>query len=196
MKQSSPRVSVIQPGARLHYAVPEVFARNGMLYRLHTDLHAEHLPLRLIDKIIPKFARAKAIQRLLGRRLPQSLPSKLVRDHPIETISTEVLGRILPARFRPSPPLGSLLRALESSELNAGDVVYSVIINEDIETMRRMKDRGIKLVHECIIGPDIGLLLIEEHNRFPNLIPPPDTPETFLFLLNLEILEYNKLYDL
>jgi glycosyltransferase involved in cell wall biosynthesis len=62
-----------------------------------------------------------------------------------------------------------LLRLLETSGLSEDDVVYSALINEDIETMRRLKARGVKIVHECIIGPDVGLWLHEERKLFPGL---------------------------
>ncbi|MBL6427649.1 MAG: glycosyltransferase family 4 protein [Maritimibacter sp.] len=70
-----------------------------------------------------------------------------------------------------------LLRDLEAAPLGEGDVVYTVIVNEDLEVMQRLKDRGVKIVHECILGPDVGLLLLEEHSRFPDLGPAPDKSE-------------------
>lgn len=168
------RVFVIQPGARLHYAMPKAFAQAGMLRTLYTDLHADHRFLRIADRLLPGRVRPKALHRLFGRRLPVGLPASLVKDRPFETLArTAVAMAGFPAQG-PSRVTRSLLGDLERAHLGQGDVVYTVIINEDIDVMRRLKDQGVRIVHECIIGPDVGPLLIEEHHRFPELGPAPD----------------------
>ena len=160
------RISVVQPGARLHYAVPEILAKAGVLRALHTDLHGEHRAIRLLDRLLPAGVTPKALRRLTGRRLPRDLPASLVRDHPVAALSVAIRGRGVPSR--------RLLADLESCGLGEGDTVYTVLVNEDVETMRRLKDRGVTIVHECIIGPDVGLHMIEEAARFPGLEPAPD----------------------
>src|SRR6266700_3734578 len=80
------RISVIQPGARLHYAVPEILARAGLLKRLYTDLHAEHGWLRVLDRALPADRQPKQLRRLFGRRLPADLPASLVEDIALETL--------------------------------------------------------------------------------------------------------------
>ncbi len=168
------KISVVQPGARLHYAMPAVFAKAGLLERLYTDLHADHAALQLADKLLPDRAKPRALRRLFGRRLPQDLPAQLVHDRPMETLLRTGAAMAGFSGAGPACVTQSLLADLERAPLGEGDVVYTVIINEDIDTMRRLKERGVKIVHECIIGPDVGPLLIEEHRRFPDLGPAPD----------------------
>ena len=168
------RVFVVQPGARLHYAMPRLFAEAGLLGRLHTDLHADHGWLRAIDRAVPKSAQPRMLRRLLGRRLPDGLPAALVQDRAVETFARGIADAArMPALGSAALP-AALLRDLEASDVGPGDIVYTVLINEDLDAMRRLKNRGAKIVHECIIGPDVGLLLEEEDRRFPGLEPAPD----------------------
>lgn len=51
--QASLRFAVLQPGARLHYALPAVLQRAGMLQRLYTDF-ANGGPLRHLEKVLPR----------------------------------------------------------------------------------------------------------------------------------------------
>lgn len=164
------KVSVVQPGARLHYAVPAILARAGVLTRLYTDLHADHWWLRAADHLLPTVARTKAVHRLFGRRLPEGLPSRLVADRPLET-----LARTLACQTNAAAAISrGLLADLERSPLGPNDTIYTVLVNEDIETMARLKDRGVRIVHECIIGPDVGLHMLDENRRFPGLETAPN----------------------
>lgn len=76
--RSELRVSVIHPGARLHYAVPAILARSGVLCGLYTDAHSESLAVRII-RDVGLTGRNRALQRLLGRKLPDDIPRRLVR---------------------------------------------------------------------------------------------------------------------
>lgn len=160
---------MLQPGARLHYAVPQILARHGLLKRLYTDLHAEHRWLRAIDTLAPDGVRPKLLRRMLGRRLPDGLPAGLVRDFAATTLLSSVARSLrLPA---PKPEM-LLLRALERDRLGPGDTVYTTLFNEDVETMQRLKDRGVRIVHECMLAPNSGLLMLEEERKFPGIEPP------------------------
>jgi glycosyltransferase involved in cell wall biosynthesis len=166
-----PAISVIQPGARLNYAVPEILAGAGLLRRLYTDVHAEHWWMRAIGALLPR--QPSEIKRLLGRRLPQGLPAALVEDAPVTVLATRALERagLLPAADRSASR--ALLRRIEA-EVLPGDIVYTVLVNEDVEVMRRLKARGVKIVHECMMSPDIGLWLAEERALFPGIEPAAD----------------------
>ena len=160
------RITVIQPGARLHYAVPEILARAGLLKRLYTDLHADHPVLRAVGRA-PLGWQPKPLRRLLGRRLPPSLSPALVEDLPLRTLVEH-------ARGEPGDGIRRLLARLEAAPLGGGDVIYTVVVNEDLETMRRLKARGARIVHECMIGPDVGLWLQDERRRHPGIEPDED----------------------
>lgn len=148
-----------------------------MLRALHTDLHAEHRWLQSISAVIPRARQPKAVRRLLGRTLPPGLPAALVKDRPLETVARGVADRIGLSTFGERALPAALLRDLESSPIGLGDIVYTVLINEDIDAMLRLKDRGVRVVHECIIGPDVGILIKEEADRFPGVEPAPDMDE-------------------
>ena len=169
-------ISVVQPGARLHYAAPAAFARAGLLRSLYTDLHAEHAWMRLADKMLPKWAKPKAMRRLFGRRLPPGLPKHLVKDRPAETIARAVFA-VGGIGNGPQGASANLLKTLERASLGPRDVVYTALINEDVEVMERLKSRGIRVIHECIISPDVGLLLAEEFRRHGLTDGMPDLAE-------------------
>ena len=81
------RYAVLQAGARMHYAVPALLARAGVLARFYTDLHASHRSFQLLERFWPPSIRPKPLKRLLGRRLPIDMPRHLVRDQPLATLT-------------------------------------------------------------------------------------------------------------
>jgi len=171
-----PAISVIQPGARLHYAVPAILARAGLLKTLYTDLHAEHWWLRAVGAVLPR--KPASLRRLLGRRLPEGLPADLVVDMPLRTISAPLFARLrlfgADGRGMAGRSVSQALLDRLEHDLGEGDVVYTVLVNEDVEVMRRLKRRGAKIVHECMMSPDIGLWLAEERRLYPGIEPEPN----------------------
>ena len=73
------RFAVLQPGARMHYAIPALLESAGMLQCFYTDLTSSRGVLRHLDKAWPQALRPKPVARLLGRRLPQNVPCEKVR---------------------------------------------------------------------------------------------------------------------
>ncbi len=59
------RFIVMQVGARMHYAVPALFARAGMLERFYTDAHAGDWPVRFGFSWWPVFAQPRVVRRVL-----------------------------------------------------------------------------------------------------------------------------------
>lgn len=164
------KISVIQPGARLHYAVPQIFAQAGLLRHLYTDMHADHAWLQPLAPLARHPRAPATLRRLMGRRLPPGLSAEQVRDMPLRTLHASVTG----GAGRLSQ---AMLAQLEAAPLGSADAVYTVLVNEDIEVMRRLKDRGVRIIHECMISPDVGLHLLEENKRFPELAVPRDAAE-------------------
>ena len=68
-------VVVAQLGARMHYAVPRILHRAGMLERLYTDIYAPQLP-RPFQTWASRFGPAP-VRRLLGR-VPAEIPTEKV----------------------------------------------------------------------------------------------------------------------
>jgi glycosyltransferase involved in cell wall biosynthesis len=66
--------------------------------------------------------------------------------------------------------LGSaLLVALESETYGRDDVIYTVLVNKDAAAMTRLRNRGARVIHECILGPDVGLWVCDEAKLYPGL---------------------------
>jgi len=158
-----PRYAVLQPGARLHYAVPALLARAGALAALYTDLHGHHRSLRALTALWPPGRQPPALQRLLARRLPADLPRRLVREQVVATLA----GRGAKALLQ---------RAAREGFAGAG-AVYTSFINDDLATVERARDQGLAVVHELIISADAGRILLEERRRFPGVEPPAETAE-------------------
>ena len=167
MPEQPRRYAVLQPGARLHYAVPALLARADALAALYTDLHAGHRPLQWLDALWPAVARPRSLRRLLGRRLPEDLPRSLVRDQPFSTL----VHHRQPARIE-----ARLLQRVVQERFAGANALYTTIINTDLEAVQRALDLQMHVVHELFIGADVGRILLEEHRRFPD-IPCEGDPE-------------------
>lgn len=171
-------ITVIQPGARLHYGLPQVLANAGLLRTLHTDLHGEHWALRALSAVLPPTITPKPLRRLLGRRLPSKLPKRCVRESAVATLAGVGASALrLPAAYRPNIA-AAILRRVERMPLGEGDVVYTLLINEDVETLQRLKARGVKIVHEVLVSPDVAQRLLAEHVRHDRPVGAPNLAAT------------------
>src|SRR5689334_5689348 len=88
------RVAVLQPGARMHYAVPALLQRAGMLQRLYTDFCASLGSLRYIERVWLKRLRPIAVRRMLGRTLPPDIPRAKVGQVLAAVIADELMRRV------------------------------------------------------------------------------------------------------
>ncbi len=169
------QVTVIQPGARLHYAVPAILARAGLLRRLYTDIHGDHGAIRLLAAALPDPMLPKPIRRLIGRRLPAGLAKSLVKDYPARALCKEIRKRLGLSQAGPEDAIETAIFAdLAKVDFGPGDVIYTVLINSDIEPMRAARQKGAKIVHECMMSPDINLWLHEERSLNPGIEPQQD----------------------
>ena len=167
--RNHPRFVVLQPGARLHYAVPALLAREGMLERLYTDIHAPgNWGLLGLQRLPAKYL-ASPVVRLLGRRLPPELRG-LVTSAPLRTLlgwlSTSLLHR------SPRAAAEAVENTLRSRILHdgfRGATALYTLSNDDLELVREAKARGLFIVHEQIINPHVGRILREERTRYPGL---------------------------
>jgi glycosyltransferase involved in cell wall biosynthesis len=162
------RYAVLQAGARMHYAVPALLARAGALAAFYTDLHASHRPLQLLDRLWPRPLQPKPLRRLLGRRLPAELPRPLVRDQPLASLTWARRGERSDALV--------IERACREG-FGGATAVYTNFINNDLAAMRQAKQQGLHVVHELIIGADVGRVIQEELRRFPGSEAVAETPD-------------------
>ena len=78
--------AVLHLGARLHYAVPAILARAGMLARFYTDITASDVPGSRILSSRQGLPVPKPLSRLLGRQLPADLPPSRVTSLPFHSL--------------------------------------------------------------------------------------------------------------
>lgn len=162
------RYAVLQAGARMHYAVPALLARAGALAAFYTDLHASHRLLQLFKALVPASQQSKPLKRLLGRTLPADLPLRLVRDQPLASITW--------ARHGTRSDALVLERACQE-RFGGANALYTNFINNDLDTVRQAKNQGLHVVHELIIGADVGRILLEERRRYPGIEPEGEPEE-------------------
>ena len=158
------RFAVLQPGARLHYALPAVLQRAGMLERLYTDFCASTGPLRHLENLWPRPFQPASVRRMFGRKLPAEIPHAKVREVPA-AVMREKAAKIFPKAGTNSA--ATLLSVARKERFGGANAIYTVLVNEDIDTCREAKKQGCKIVHEAMIGPDVGLWLNEESKIFP-----------------------------
>ena len=179
LNKSSLRFIVLQMGARMHYAVPALLARANMLEHLYTDICGNIGLTKVLDCILPNFFQPKLIKRLLGRQLPQEVPSSSVTSVPINAISESIL-KLLPQKNRAIFPVidteSKLRQQIVKDRFLNANAIYT-FINSDLELIRQAKEAGLSVVHEQIINPNVGRILREERALFPG-IEPQDSLET------------------
>jgi glycosyltransferase involved in cell wall biosynthesis len=160
------RFAVLQPGARLHYAVPAILERAGMLQRFYTDYCADVGPLRLLKCVWPTRLRPTPVRRMLGRTLPPDLSPTKIRQVRGSIIAAHI-GRRLGLKTTSASTSKALLKCARADQLGGANAIYTVIVNDDLDLCEEAKALGYRIVHEAMLNPDIGLHLAEEHQRFP-----------------------------
>jgi glycosyltransferase involved in cell wall biosynthesis len=164
------KFAVIYPGARMHYAVPALLHRAGMLEAFYTDAVGNAGILKVAERIIPHRVRPKSVRRLLGRRLPKDVPTDMVVSAPFRSIAHAVLGRI-PAVRAIAPalsPVPWMRQAILRHDFRGANALYCMS-NGDLDVIRKAKRRGMFVAYEQICCPEIGRTLREEQSRYPGL---------------------------
>lgn len=173
------RFAVLQPGARLHYAVPAILERAGMLQRFYTDFCAEVGPTRFAEYVWPACLRPALVRRMFGRTLPSNLTAAKVRQVRGAVIASHI-GQKLGFKARIGSVSNAVMKRARADHFGGANAIYTVIVNDDIDLCEEAKARGYRIVHEAMLNPDIGLHLAEEHQRFPEVpwtIPSLDQVE-------------------
>ena len=172
------RFIVLQPGARMHYAVPALLARAGMLERFYTDICADVGLLRHLGPMWPERMRPWPVARLLGRRLPREVPARRVRQVPLASFAHLAL-RHFPHRQRYlnrwTGPDHRMTELVRRDGFASADALYTVLINSDLDLVRDARARGLRTVHEVMMAPDIGRWMQEEQSLYPGIeesLPP------------------------
>jgi glycosyltransferase involved in cell wall biosynthesis len=160
----------------MHYAVPRILYRAGMLARFCTDICAAKGWPRLLSAVPPAL-RPPALKRLLGR-----VPGGLPRDR-ITAFSSFGLeyARRLAAAATPVEAIATHLWAgrtfcelILSTGLDGASGVYT-FNSAGLELLEAARERGLAGIMEQTIAPKQieDALLAEEHARFPGWESPP-----------------------
>jgi hypothetical protein len=166
------RFAVLQPGARMNYAVPALLARAGMLECLYTDVCADAGVLRRVAPVWPEPMRPKPVARLLGRKLPPEIPAHRVRQAPLSSCARLALRPFPVARRRLNgwtEPDRGIIELVRSDSFAGANALYTVLINSDLDLMCEARAHGIRTVHEAMMAPDIGRWISEEQALFPGI---------------------------
>ena len=169
--QAGLRFAVLQPGARMHYAVPAILARAAMLHRLYTDICADIGLLPQTLRLWPKAWRPTMVDRLLGRQVPQVVDRRAIR----QCGAGAVFAQWVHARITGSEEgaIDDCVMALARRDKFGGaNALYTVLINSDLDLVREARQLGIKVVHEVMLSPDVGLWVREERDRYAGIEDP------------------------
>jgi glycosyltransferase involved in cell wall biosynthesis len=162
----SKRFAVLQLGARMHYAVPALLKRAGMLQHFYTDAVGNVGLTDVLRRLTPEWARPAPARRLLGRRLPPELS----RDDVTTAQSLAIFDGLqshgkTPAARRPLAP-DWLRWHMQANAFHGANALYCLDPG-DVDMMKNARDRGMFIVYEQIIAPHVGRILREERLRHP-----------------------------
>lgn len=168
------RIAVLQPGARLHYAVPTLLQRAGLLHCLYTDCTNIGL-LRHIERLWPRRLQPPPVRRLLGRKLSSEVPASKVRQVWPAVLRGRLLSTVSGRRGGRSSQ--ALLKRALNERFGGANAIYTVLVNEDLEACRIAKMQGCRIIHEVMLTPDAGLLTHDEYRRYPMSSTAPSLHE-------------------
>jgi len=165
------RFAVNHMGARMHYAVPALLEKAGMLQVFYTDVVGNHGMMGLLDKVLPEKMRSRPLRRLFGRKMPSVVP-----PHKVRTLSGLALTSFavsqLPSPLRPAVAAryveAGLRRRILRDNFSGANAMYTVD-NGDLPLLREARRRGMFVVYEQVICADVGRIMRAERTRFPGL---------------------------
>ena len=168
MNAQLPHVLVLQVGARLHYAVPAVYAQAGALRRLYTDACASVGVLSVARRMIPTRLRAPDLRRLLGRTLPPELAPELVEVATWSTVHERIERRFAGGHSSVLTTHERLRRRILAAGFEGANCFYCVD-NCDLNLMLAARDAGLALIYEQLINPSVGRVLRDERRLYPGI---------------------------
>jgi glycosyltransferase involved in cell wall biosynthesis len=152
----------------MHYAVPALLNRAGMLEHFYTDAVGNLGLTEILAGLVPRDLCPSSVRRLFSRRLPNELPGETVT-----TVQDVALFDAIGARlsrgsvWRDRAP-DELRRLALAEDFRGANALYC-LDSTDIDLIRAAKRRGMTVVYEQVIAPQVGNILREERTRFPGL---------------------------
>lgn len=164
-------VVVSQLGARMHYAVPRIFASEGQLAHFYTDICATNGWPRLVNSL-PRSLLPSSIKRLTGR-VPQGVPPELTSTFPnfgIRSAIRRLQEKNVIEHMANAVWAGSKFsRLVASSGFHNAAGLYA-FGGEALEQMQAAKQQGMWTAVEQMNAPreDLEELVKGEHQNFPD----------------------------
>jgi glycosyltransferase involved in cell wall biosynthesis len=170
-------VVVSQLGARMHYAVPRIFAADGMLQHFYTDICATRDWPRLLSPF-PKSALPAPLRRLAGRKIPPEVPASAMTTFPSFGIKSAIRRfQVQNASQETSHALwaGARFSELVSESGFHGAAGLYAFSGDALEQIRAARKLGMWTAVEQMIAPRGVLeeLLLQEMQSFPKWEGPP-----------------------
>jgi len=163
------RFAVLQLGARMHYAIPALLKRADMLQHFYTDAVGNMGLTRRIGGLLPARLCPPAIKRLLGRKIPADVAEdEVTTAQPLALI--DGLRRSIDVSAGPATDAAPewLRHRMMNEDFRNANALYCLDPG-DVDVIRAAKERGMAVVYEQIIAPQVGRILREERDRFPGL---------------------------
>lgn len=199
MPPTHPRVVVAQIGSRMHYAVPALFARAGMLERFYTDVYAGAgsalNPLARGLALLPRSLHPPELRRFLGRA-EDAIPRHLVHAFNLFGLRhTWAVSRARTTVQRTNVFLdgsATFARLAAAQGLGRANVVYA-FNTAALELFQRARREGVHTIHEQTIAPmrvryDI---LADEAQRWPRWEEPFPPLSAWVAVIDREAAEWS-----
>lgn len=166
----SDTVVVSQLGARMHYAVPQIFAAEGRLAHFYTDICATKGWPRLVNLFPTAFLPA-AIRRLVGRR-PEGIPNELTTVFPgfgLRSVLRHMQAKNAVEETSHAVWAGSTFSRMVAHKGFHGAAGLYAFSGDALEQMRAARQQGIWTAVEQMIAPRgiVEALIAQEQQRFP-----------------------------
>lgn len=164
------KVTVVQIGARHHYAIPRILEQAGLLASLYTDAIAG----MGLGKVLPRLPMSRRDEqvRKLSQRIPHGVPRLKIRQ------TDALLWRRIRAKLR----LGAMPEGYIDDDylfdritadwgFGGADTLYAMQ-KHGTKLIEAAKSAGLRVVVDVFITPLAHRIVEEERLRFPDLEPP------------------------
>lgn len=162
------RFAVLQLGARMHYAVPALLKRAEMLEHFYTDAVGNLGVTRVLGDVIPSWLCPGPVRRLFGRRIPSEVRPELVTTAQSLAVIDTVFGKLASRALWSNVAPDWLRWRIVSERFRGANALYC-LDPSDLDVIQEAKKRGLFVVYEQIIAPQVGRIMREERGLFPGL---------------------------
>ncbi|MBA8801093.1 UNVERIFIED_ORG: hypothetical protein QE446_005050 [Rhizobium sp. SORGH_AS260] len=179
------KIVVSQLGARMHYAVPRIFASAGRLAHFYTDICATKGWPRIVNSF-PANLYPAPVKRLAGR-LPKGVPTALTTVFPsfgLRSVLRHMRTKDVVEETSHAIWAGSTFSEMVARRGFHGAAGLYAFSGDALEQMRAAKQQGLWTAVEQMIAPRdvVETLLDQEMIRFPAWAGPVrDNPHARLF---------------